>query len=114
MQFIKQLSLAVVFIATIHVVLEPLSREMNGVVDLSGRFMPFSFANAGTVLTLPASAVGFLVDPVTLKIKGMMTVEGTLFDTRGNHLHLPSGISIIATQRTAHRRARCASGFTLR
>lgn len=71
---------------TRYVVLDPLSREMTGVIDLSGRFMPFSFANARTVLTLPASGIGFLVDPVTLKIKGTMTTEGKLFDTHGNRL----------------------------
>ncbi|MBX9770392.1 MAG: hypothetical protein K2X29_03420 [Candidatus Obscuribacterales bacterium] len=65
------------------VVLDPASRQMTGIIDTSGRFMPFSIASARTVITLPATGIGFLVDPVSLKVKGTMSTEGRLFDTHG-------------------------------
>lgn len=71
---------------TRYVVLDPVNRQMTGVIDLSGRFMPFSLTSAGTVLTVPATGMGYLVDPVTLKVKGTMDASGKLFDTGGSRM----------------------------
>ncbi len=78
-----------------YVVLDPSSRQMTGIIDMSGRFMPFSLTSARTVLTLPATGIGFLVDPVSLKVKGTMSAEGKLFDTHGSRMSLSDAIGFV-------------------
>jgi|GEM_PF-3717260 len=81
--------------ASHYVVLDPVSRQMTGVIDLSGRFMPFSLASARTVLTLPATGVGFIVDPVSLKVKGTMTADGRLLDTHGSRMSRTDAVGFV-------------------
>jgi hypothetical protein len=80
---------------TNFVVLDPVSRQMTGIIDISGRFMPFSLASAKTVLTLPSTGIGFLVDPVSLKVKGTMTADGKLFDTHGSRMSFRDAIGFV-------------------
>lgn len=79
---------------TNFVVLDPVSRQMTGTI-VSGQFMPFSLASAKTVLTVPASGIGFLVDPVNLKVKGTMSANGRLFDTSGNRMSFDDAIGFV-------------------